>query len=191
MSWQQYQQEGGYQRWLLHHSSCPIQWGPRGFLLREELDIQGTNASFLMQRLNITRHCAADYKTSVNLCTSFCLSENSIGQSSSHLISESIAQRRQTDHTKVDKLTLIVSSVAACWLQITQLMEDKEALLRQQATLPAGLDKSQQKVLQMRGNVMNRLLKYANEAVLSVEDVKGMDEAAFIASLHNSDDTYQ
>ena len=70
-------------------------------------------------------------------------------------------------------------------------MEDKEALLRQQDTLPAGLDKSQQKVLQMRGNVMNRLLKYANEAVLSVEDVKGMDEAAFIASLHNSDDTYQ
>ena len=70
-------------------------------------------------------------------------------------------------------------------------MEDKEALLRQHATLPAGLDKSQQKVLQMRGNVMNRLLKYANEAVLSVEDVKGMDEAAFIASLHNSDDTNQ
>ncbi|DBA74994.1 TPA: hypothetical protein ACH3X1_010337 [Trebouxia sp. C0004] len=75
--------------------------------------------------------------------------------------------------------------------QVVQLMEDKEALLRQQAAEPAGMDKSQQKVLQMKGNVMNRLLKYANEAILSVEDIKGMDEATFIASLHSSDDANQ
>jgi hypothetical protein len=76
-------------------------------------------------------------------------------------------------------------------MQVVQLMEDKEALLRQQATEPAGMDKTQQKVLQMKGNVMNRLLKYANEAILSVEDIKGMDEATFIASLHSSDDANQ
>ncbi|KAL0045526.1 hypothetical protein WJX82_009124 [Trebouxia sp. C0006] len=75
--------------------------------------------------------------------------------------------------------------------QVVQLMEDNEALLRQQATQPAGMDKTPQKVLQMKGNVMNRLLKYANEAILSVEDIKGMDEATFIASLHNSDDANQ
>ncbi|KAL0034042.1 hypothetical protein WJX79_004820 [Trebouxia sp. C0005] len=75
--------------------------------------------------------------------------------------------------------------------QVVQLMEDKEALLRQQAMEPAGMDKTQQKVLQMKGNVMSRLLKYANEAILSVEDIKGMDEATFIASLHNSDDANQ
>ncbi len=70
-------------------------------------------------------------------------------------------------------------------------MEEKEALVAQQAREPGGADKSQQKVLQMKGNVMNRLLKYANEAILSVEDIKGMDEAAFIASLHSSDETNQ
>lgn len=78
-----------------------------------------------------------------------------------------------------------------CHMQVVQLMEDKEALLRQQAMEPAGMDKTQQKVLQMKGNVMSRLLKYANEAILSVEDIKGMDEATFIASLHNSDDANQ
>jgi len=84
-----------------------------------------------------------------------------------------------------------LGKVCCCQMQVVQLMEDKEALLRQQATEPAGMDKTQQKVLQMKGNVMNRLLKYANEAILSVEDIKGMDEATFIASLHSSDDANQ
>jgi len=84
-----------------------------------------------------------------------------------------------------------LGKVCCCQMQVVQLMEDKEALLRQQATEPAEMDKTQQKVLQMKGNVMNRLLKYANEAILSVEDIKGMDETTFIASLHSSDDANQ
>lgn len=70
-------------------------------------------------------------------------------------------------------------------------MEDKDALIAQQSREGGGGEKSQQKVLQMKGNVMSRMLKYANEAVLTLEEIKGMDEAAFIASLHNSDDANQ
>ena len=79
----------------------------------------------------------------------------------------------------------------SCCLQITQLMEDKESLLAQQEKEPGGVDKGPQRMLQMKGNVMNRILKYANEAILSVEDIRSMDEAAFMASLHNSDETNQ
>ena len=73
-------------------------------------------------------------------------------------------------------------------------MEDKDALLAQQGRYPAAAAEvrlSQQKALQMKGNVMNRILKYANEAVLSMEEIKSMDDAAFIASLHSSEGTHQ
>ena len=81
-----------------------------------------------------------------------------------------------------------------CVMQIVQLMEDKDALLAQQARdtgTPGDIRLSQQKVLQIKGNVMNRILKYANEAVLSMEEIKSMDDATFLASLHSSDDIHQ
>ena len=70
-------------------------------------------------------------------------------------------------------------------------MEDKESLLAQQERESGSGEKGPQRVLQMKGNVMNRLFKYANEAILSVEEIRSMDEAAFVASLHDSDETDQ
>ena len=70
-------------------------------------------------------------------------------------------------------------------------MEDKEFLLAQQEKEAGTGEKGPQRVLQMKGNVMNRIFKYANEAILSVEEIRSMDEAAFMASLHNSDETNQ
>lgn len=70
-------------------------------------------------------------------------------------------------------------------------MEDKEFLVAQQAKDPGGTQTTPPRVLQMKGNVMNRISKYANEAILSVEDIRNMDEAAFVASLHNVDESNQ
>ncbi|KAL3133662.1 hypothetical protein ABBQ32_008170 [Trebouxia sp. C0010 RCD-2024] len=75
--------------------------------------------------------------------------------------------------------------------QITQLMEDKEFLVAQQQRDSGGAEGSPQRTLQMRGNVMNRVLKYANEAILSAEEIRSMDEAAFVASLHDSTEASQ
>lgn len=75
-----------------------------------------------------------------------------------------------------------------CSLQIVQLMEDKDSLVAQQENKPSGAESAPQRALQMKGNVMNRILKYANEAILSPEDIRSMDEATFVASLHDSDE---
>lgn len=70
-------------------------------------------------------------------------------------------------------------------------MEDKESLLAQQENKSGGAEGAPQRVLQMKGNVMNRILKYANEAILSTEEIRSMDEATFVASLHDSDEGNQ
>ena len=67
-------------------------------------------------------------------------------------------------------------------------MADKESLLAQQETKSDSAEGAPQRTLQMKGNVMSRILKYANEAILSVEEIRSMDEAAFVASLHDSDE---
>ena len=70
-------------------------------------------------------------------------------------------------------------------------MEDKDYLIAQQEIKSGGAESGSQRALQMKGNVMNRILKYANEAILSPEDIRSMDEATFVASLHDSDATNQ
>lgn len=76
-------------------------------------------------------------------------------------------------------------------LQIAQLMEDKESLVAQKEQSSGAAEGAPQRTLQMKGNVMNRILKYANEAILSAEEIRSMDEAAFVASLHDSTDASQ
>ena len=68
-------------------------------------------------------------------------------------------------------------------------MEDKEFLVAQQER--AGAEGGPQRSMQMKGNVMNRILKYANEAILSAEEIRSMDETAFVASLHEPTEASQ
>ena len=67
-------------------------------------------------------------------------------------------------------------------------MEDKDSLVAQQEIQLGSAEGAPQRALQMKGNVMNRILKYANEAILSAEEIRSMDEATFVASLHDTDE---